>query len=404
MASVYRRRGRRKYSITYTDENGARRTVTASPDKTVTRQIAAELEKTVLLRRRGLIDPRAEQLAAAEQRPLVDRDQEGKRIGGHLHEWREALLAKGVTGKHVGGVSRHATRILEAAKINRISELSPSKVQVVLRSLREDGLSLQTLNHHVRAIKQFSRWLWRDGRAREDVLAHLTTFNVKLDPRRQRRALSRGEFARLLEAAQQGPKVLGMSGPERAVLYSLAVGTGFRANELRSLTPESFDLDADPPTVTVQAGYSKRRQLDVQPIRADLADLLRPWLATKLAGVRAFHMPDKTAAMLRSDLEAAGIPFKDESGRVADFHAMRHTAGTLLTQAGVHPKLVQAFMRHSTITLTMDRYTHVGLRDHGDVLDALPAVEVPAEPEVRRATGTENAAATNGARGTQERR
>lgn len=30
-------------------------------------------------------------------------------------------------------------------------------------------------------MKQFSRWLWRDGRAREDVLVHLTGSNVALD-------------------------------------------------------------------------------------------------------------------------------------------------------------------------------------------------------------------------------
>jgi len=41
------------------------------------------------------------------------------------------------------------------------------------------------------------------------------------------------------------------------MLYHLAAGTGFRANELRSLTPESFDLDANTPTVTVQAAYSR---------------------------------------------------------------------------------------------------------------------------------------------------
>ena len=42
---------------------------------------------------------------------------------------------------------------------------------------------------------------------------------------------------------------------------------------------------------------------------------------------------------------------------------------------GVHPKAIQAFMRHSTITLTMDRYTHVGIRDQRAVLEALPMAE-----------------------------
>lgn len=37
---------------------------------------------------------------------------------------------------------------------------------------------------------------------------------------------------------------------DRAILYAIAMRTGFRASELRSLTPEDFDLAATPPTIT----------------------------------------------------------------------------------------------------------------------------------------------------------
>lgn len=36
-------------------------------------------------------------------------------------------------------------------------------------------------------------------------------------------------------------------------MYSLALGTGLRASELGSLTPERFDLSVNPPTATVLA-------------------------------------------------------------------------------------------------------------------------------------------------------
>ena len=48
-----------------------------------------------------------------------------------------------------------------------------------------------------------------------------------------------------------------LSGPDRAALYLVALGTRFRRNELRSLKPEAFVLDADPPTITVTAAYSE---------------------------------------------------------------------------------------------------------------------------------------------------
>ena len=67
--------------------------------------------------------------------------------------------------------------------------------------------------------------------------------------------------------------------------------------------------------------------------------------------------------MLRRDLQAAGIPYRDEEGRVLDFHSLRHTFGTNLARAGVAPKVAQELMRHSDINLTMMTYTHVGLYD-----------------------------------------
>ena len=73
----------------------------------------------------------------------------------------------------------------------------------------------------------------------------------------------------------------GMSGEERSLLYPLAVETGLRAGELRSLTKESFDLKASPGSVTVEAAYSKRRRRDVLPLRTDTVLALRAWLKGK---------------------------------------------------------------------------------------------------------------------------
>jgi len=63
--------------------------------------------------------------------------------------------------------------------------------------------------------------------------------------------------------------------------------------------------------------------------------------------------------MLKTDLADAGIPYVDDAGRYVDFHALRHSTGSLLAAIGAHPKVVQSIMRHSDINLTMSRYTHV---------------------------------------------
>jgi integrase len=41
------------------------------------------------------------------------------------------------------------------------------------------------------------------------------------------------------------------------------------------------------------------------------------------------------------------------------FHDLRHTHATLLLKAGVHPKIVQERLGHSSINITLDTYSHV---------------------------------------------
>jgi len=242
-----------------------------------------------------------------------------------------------------------------------------------LTTLREADASAATRNYHLAALKQFCRWMVAERRATESPVAHLKGLNVRTDRRYVRRALEPDELRRLLQAAHDGPDRLGMTGPARALLYWLAAETGIRRAELVSLTPRSFDL-GDAPTVTVAAAYSKRRRDDVLPLRRDLADALSEYLTAGQDSDQAFAIPAKTAQLLAADLAAAGISVRDDGGRVLDFHGLRHTFITGLARAGVHPKTAQSLARHSTITLTMDRYTHTLQSDERDALDALPDV------------------------------
>ncbi|HEU5117360.1 MAG TPA: tyrosine-type recombinase/integrase, partial [Isosphaeraceae bacterium] len=262
-----------------------------------------------------------------------------------------------------------------------------------VRGTGDATISLRSIHHYTRAVKGFSRWLWRDGRAREDKLAHLTSPNPDPDRRHERRALSPEEQARLILAAETGPEAFDLSGPDRAALYRVALGTGFRAGELRSLTLESFDLTSNPPTVTVKAAYSKRRRDDVQPIPPTLAASLESWLAIKRPRAPIFgNLTRRTAEMIQVDLAAAEVPYEDASGRKADFHALRHSYVTALARSGAPVKVLQSLARHSTPVLTLGTYAHVGLYDQTAALDTLPDLTArPTGPEVgaMAATGTD---------------
>ena len=59
------------------------------------------------------------------------------------------------------------------------------------------------------------------------------------------------------------------------------------------------------------------------------------------------------------------------------FHDLRHGCASLLLAQGVHPRVVMEQLGHSTITLTMNVYSHVIpalQRDAADRMDAMLGV------------------------------
>jgi integrase len=55
-------------------------------------------------------------------------------------------------------------------------------------------------------------------------------------------------------------------------------------------------------------------------------------------------------------------------------HDLRHTAATLMLRQGVHPKVVQEMLGHSSISITLDIYSHVAPTMHRDAADRVDAL------------------------------
>jgi hypothetical protein len=86
-----------------------------------------------------------------------------KTTGGHLKDFADGLTTRGVTGKHAGMKLAQAARIIDLTGAQRIAELTPSRVQTALKTLRDGdgpgapgGLSAQTCLHYLRSVKQLS--------------------------------------------------------------------------------------------------------------------------------------------------------------------------------------------------------------------------------------------------------
>ncbi|MEX0701310.1 MAG: tyrosine-type recombinase/integrase [Planctomycetales bacterium] len=357
----------------YTGPDGIVRRVPLCTDKAAAQTMLNEIIRREDRKARGLIDPH--------------EDQELKPIAEHIEAYQQSLEEKGNDLRAVEGTIRRVKAVCEGCGFKRIGGITGAAVSNWLAAKRKGnakgkgkatkGIGISTSNGYLVAIKSFCNWLVRERRMAANPITHLQRLNAKVDVRRERRALSADEFAKLIEAARKGDDFRDLSGSDREMLYLVAGYTGLRVSELASLKRNSFDLDSDSPTVSVAAGYSKRRRLDVLPLRRDLADKLKAWLDAKpprKANVWPGSWKGDAAEMLRLDLAAAEIPYEDDAGRVCDFHALRHTFISSLAASGVHPKIAQELARHSTISLTMDRYTHVGRSEAAAALKSLPAL------------------------------
>lgn len=318
-------------------------------------------------------------------------------LTAHLETYLTHLRAQNDTAAHVALVGARCRTILAGASLDRWRDLDPLRVENFLADLRTTAreittkagvvknrppVSARTSNHYQSQFNGFVSWL--AGRMKTvNPLGTLSPLNPEVDRRHVRRVLTAARFGTLIAAADSSTEIAyKLVGPDRAMLYLTAAYTGLRASELASLVPESIQLAGVTVTVTVEAGYSKRRRLDTVPIPPAVAVQFAAWLAGKAPGKRLWPgewaAKRHAAAMLRIDLEAAGIAYS-EGGRVFDFHALRHSYITYLVQSGVPLAQAQQLARHSTPTLTARHYLHLDAADLARETAKLPALLPPGD-------------------------
>jgi len=177
-------------------------------------------------------------------------------------------------------------RIVKGCKFILWTDIAASKVQRCIAKMQDNGLGKKTANYYLKAFQHFARWMVEDRRAATSPISHLRAFEVKKnDIRRQRRPLEPDEVRRLLEAKQAAEPRFGLSGYE----HRLAVESGLRANELRSLRVSCFDFDNY--MVTVQDHTARNRKEKTLPLRPDTAAEIRELFARKLPDAQVFKVP-----------------------------------------------------------------------------------------------------------------
>jgi integrase len=372
MASLYRIRN--GWKIAYVVGNRRRYTPLIRSEKLARRKLA-DLEQVEEAVRLGLADPKAEGYARHAAAALTD----------HVKAWGKSMTARKLTAKHCRAYPALVLDVCKRADFTRIADLTAERVQEQVEQWgrfgkRVDDRSLATLNVAIAAFKAFSHWMDRTGRTAEDRLRHLVKYNARTDPKRQRREYTPEEAAALVRAAELDPaptEPYRPGGRDRAMLYRVALGTGLRLNELKSLTARSLHLMGTHPYVALAAKDEKNRKGARQPIPQDLARRLRDWIKGRdpdapLWQYGTGHQGTPNRQLAR-DQKSAGIVTPDADGRVLDFHSLRHTYITWGLRAGISLRVMQELARHSDPKLTV-RYGHVGVVDVDGALGKLPDV------------------------------
>jgi integrase len=157
-------------------------------------------------------------------------------------------------------------------------------------------------------------------------------------------------------------------------LYILAIASGLRWGELNALKWEDVDFEQGAISVrrtlieidgrfTINEPKTKKgkRRVELSPIAIEAlidhrARMLREghaaseWVFMNKDG--RHHRRTVNRRSLRRILKSAGLP-------MIRFHDLRHTCASLLMLKGIHAKVVQERLGHSTVNLTLNTYSHV---------------------------------------------
>ncbi len=221
------------------------------------------------------------------------------------------------------------------------------------------GLTFQSQNDRLGAVKRFFRWL-----AKSRVLEASPAEMIDL-PRVERRLPKHVLSIEETEKVLAQPNACTAMGLRDRAMLELLYSTGMRRQELCNL--RVFDVDIEGQSVIVRQGKGKKDRMIPIGERAALwiakyLDEVRPMLAMEpddgvlfLTRLREGFSGERVSDMVREYVDQANL------GKRGACHMFRHTMATLMLEGGADIRFIQAMLGHADISTTQI-YTRVAIR------------------------------------------
>src|SRR5215218_1159537 len=290
-------------------------------------------------------------------------------VGEYLNRWLKDV--ENTVRKSTYERNEQLVRLHIRPAVGRITlkNLTTTQARWFYRERLDSGLAPATVHKLHIVLHKALKAAVADGLVPRNAAAGLKLPRIT---REEINPLSPKETHRLLEAA---------SGDRLEALYVLAIATGLRQGELLALKWEDVDLErgvlrvrrtltrtggkvslGEPKTkksrrsvnLTAAAAGALRSHLSRQLEEMErIGSLYRPGglvFANEIGGIiNPSNLRNRSFARL---LKRAGLP-------KIRFHDLRHTCATLLLSRNVNPKIVSEMLGHSSISVTLDTYSHV---------------------------------------------
>ncbi len=252
-----------------------------------------------------------------------------------------------------------------------IDQVTREMLGAVIKRVKAAGRSVSVIGHIVNPLRKFFEEQVETKTLTASPTDRLTYFIGRMQRGRRVGIFDAAECATLLRAAE---------GTRWGAFVAAALGTGMRWGELAALTRDDVDLERG--RLHVRHSWSskvgklqppKNGQGRFIPMPSELLEVMRAQVEQRTAegwSKDALVFPAENGRHLRHTAYAWSGLLKRAGLRHRAFHTCRHTFASHALRVGVRPELVQRWLGHSTLSMTLDVYREF-IPDHeADAADA----------------------------------